>query len=71
MGVIDEPDRWIVEWSGGAMSGRHVSFVNRTTGQKAAGHDWSAWDPAVQEALSEVEEQGDLVSEIEAFLGAG
>ena len=68
MGVIDEPDRWIVKWTGGAMSGRHVTFVNPTTGQQATGHDWSDWDPAVQKALNAIESQGDLISEIETFL---
>ena len=54
MDVIDEPERWIVKWTNGAMTGKHVTFENPTTGQRASGHDWSEWDPAVQEALDVV-----------------
>ena len=68
MGVVDKPDRWIVEWNNGALSGKHVTVRNPRTGQSATGHHWTEWDPAARDALQHVEAEGDLVSEIEDYL---
>lgn len=68
MGVVDHPDRWVVEWSGGFLAQKRVILRNPTTGQTAAGHDWEDWDEAMTQAVAEVERQGDLVIELETFL---
>ncbi len=66
MGVVDHPDRWVVEWSGSFL--KRVTLRNPTTGQVASGRSWSEWDDALRDAVFEVERQGDLVSELEEFL---
>lgn len=70
MGILDEPDRWTIEWSQGAMTGKRVTLVNKVTGQRATGFDWADWDRALRCALAAVERQGDLVSEVEEFLAS-
>lgn len=68
MGILDEPDRWSIEWSDSPVAGKRVYLRNRVTGQVASGHDWTDWDRALSIALRKVEQQGDLVTEIEDFL---
>lgn len=68
MGVLDSPDRWIIEWSGSVASGKRVTFRNPSTGQRFVGHDWADWDKAVRRALDALAEEGDLVSEVEGYL---
>ena len=70
MAILDEPDRWVVEWSTGWVSGKRVTLTNPTTEQQARGRDWEDWDLALTRAVVEVEREGDLVSEIEEYLGA-
>lgn len=69
MGILDSPDRWIVEWSPGGRVGKRVTLINKTTGQRATGRHASDWDEALRLALREVERQGDLVTEVERYLG--
>lgn len=68
MSILDEPDRWSIEWIDSPVAGKRVYLRNRVTGQVTSGHDWSDWDKALSRALRRVEQQGDLVSEIEEFL---
>lgn len=69
MSILDEPERWSVEWIDSPVAGKKVFLRNRVTGQIAFGHDWTDWDRALSEAMRKVQQQGDLVSEIEDFLG--
>lgn len=71
MGILDEPDRWSIEWSDTPVAGKKVWLRNRVTGQVAEGHDWTDWDVALSRALRMIRQEGDLVSEIEDFLGEG
>lgn len=66
--ILDEPDRWSIEWSNSPVAGKRVYLRNRVTGQVVSGHDWTDWDRALSLALRKVEQQGDLVTEIEDFL---
>lgn len=68
MSIFDEPQRWAIEWSNSALSGKRVTLINRVTGQRATGFDWTDWDEALRRALATVDEQGDLVAEVEDFL---
>lgn len=68
MSIIDQPDRWSIEWIDSPAAGKKVFLRNRITGQQASGHHWTDWDAALSKALRKVEAQGDLVSEIEDFL---
>ena len=68
MSILDEPDRWSIEWSDTPVAGKKVYLRNRITGQVASGHDWTDWDLALSRALRKVEQQGDLVTEIEDYL---
>lgn len=68
MSILEEPDRWWIEWSDSPIAGKRVYLRNRVTGQVASGHDWTDWDKALSIALRRVERQGDLVGEIEDFL---
>lgn len=58
-----------MEWIDSPVAGKKVFLRNRLTGQIASGHDWTDWDRALSEALRKVHLQGDLVTEIEHFLG--
>ncbi len=69
MSILDEPGRWSVEWIDSPVAGKKVFLRNRVTGQVASGHDWTDWDQALSVALQKISRQGDLVSEIEDFLG--
>lgn len=69
MKILDDPDRWSIEWIDSPVAGKKVFLCNRTTGQRVSGHDWTDWDQALSRALRAVEAQGDLISEIEDFLG--
>lgn len=68
MSILNEPDRWSIEWIDSPVAGKKVYLRNRVTGQLASGHDWSDWDKALSQALRRVEQEGDLVMEIEDFL---
>ena len=70
MSILDEPDRWVVEWSTGWVSGKRVRLTNPTTEQQAAGRDWEDWDLAVTKAVDNPDRQGDLVTEIEEYLAS-
>lgn len=71
MSIFDEPDRWAIEWSNSALSGKRVTLTNRVTGQTATGFDWTDWDEALRLALASIDEQGDLVTEVEEYLRDG
>lgn len=68
MSILDDPERWSIEWIDSPAAGKKVFLKNRVTGQCASGHDWADWDLALSKALRLIDTQGDLVTEIEAYL---
>lgn len=42
---------WLIEWSNSPFSRKTVVLIDRTTGRRSRGYDWSSWDRALQMAL--------------------
>jgi hypothetical protein len=42
---------WLIEWSNSGFSRKTVVLIDRTTGRRSRGYDWSSWDRALQMAL--------------------
>lgn len=68
MGVLGTPRPWIIEWSDSLAAGKRVALIDPITGRRVTGHHWDDWDLALQQALSRIDHQGDLVTEVERYL---
>ena len=42
---------WQIEWSNSPFSRKTVVLIDRTTGRRSRGYDWSSWRRALQMAL--------------------